>query len=202
MVRDPFDEFFRRMMKQFFRDLEEMEKEIKGLEEKFPKFDIKGPSRTEKSGFSIFLSSNGTHPPKIEMRRFGPSGKWEKVPLEKEKIAPKVKTPREMLKVTAKVPEKAALSEVKEKVIPDYDVSVDIKGVTITVNAKGVENRNNVKLKFYPESVEIYAVAPKLNRGYFCTVTVPASIDRGATAVSIEKERIIVKIPRKFPLVR
>ncbi|HDI12744.1 MAG TPA: hypothetical protein ENF64_01355 [Hadesarchaea archaeon] len=203
MARDPFDEFFRRMMRQFFRDFEEIENEFKGLrEDEFSRFATKKPGRIERSGFSIFFSSDGVHPPKIEMKRFGPSGKWEKVPIE-EKIILSGKRPREkVVSAPERKREKAALPEVKEKVIPNYNVSLDVDGVTITVDAKGVENKENVRLKFYQESVEIYAVAPKLDKGYFCTVAVPSSVDKNAATVKVDKERIVVKIPRKFPTVR
>lgn len=206
MAFDPFDEFFKRMMKQFFRDFEEIEKEgiskRRARREKFPEFIVRRPSRAERrSGFSIFFSSNGINPPKIEMKRFGPSGEWEKVPLEKEKIAPIIKKERPTIKVPVRPPEKVAPPEVKEKVIPDYNVSVDIKEVTITLNAEGVGSKENVKIKFYPESVEIYAASPKLNKGYFCTVAVPASIDRQRTTIEVEKERVIVRIPRQLPVV-
>jgi hypothetical protein len=130
------------------------------------------------------------------MRRFGPSGKWEKIPLEKEGIAPIAKIPKE--KPVVKKPEKPRLPEVKEKVIPEYNVSVDIKEVTITVNAEGVESKENVGIKFYPESVEIYAVSPQLSKGYFCTVAVPASVDKQGAAIEVEKDKVIIKIPRRF----
>ncbi len=202
MGQDPFDEFFRRMMRQFFRDFEEIENELKGLrEDKFPRFARK-PGRIERSGFSIFFSSDGVHPPKIEMKRFGPSGKWERVPIG-EKAIFGGKRPRERaVRVPERKREKAALPEVKEKVIPNYNVSLDVDGVTITVEAKGVEDRENVRLKFYQESVEIYAVAPKLNKGYFCTVAVPSSVDKNAVTINVDEERIVVKIPRKFPVMR
>jgi hypothetical protein len=200
MARDPFDEYFRRIMKRFFKDLEEIEKEFGKFEKKpideLPKFVFRRPSRVERGGFSISISSNGKNPPKIEMRRFGPGGKWEKIPLEKEGIVPIAKIPKE--KPVVKKPEKPRLPEVKEKMIPEYNVSVDIKEVTITLNAEGVESKENVGIKFYPESVEIYAVSPKLNKGYFCTVAIPASVDKQDTAIEVEKDKVIIKIPRRF----
>lgn len=209
MARDPFDEHFRRIMKQFFKDFEEMEKESDIFKrefgkEKFPEFAVKKPSRTEKtSGFSISISSNGRTPPKIEMRRFGPGGKWEKVPLEKKGIAPIAEVLREKprIKKLAAAPEKAALPEVKEKVIPEYNVSVDINEVAITLNAEGVESEENVEIKFYPESVEIYAASQKLSKGYFCTVAIPASVDREGTKIEVEKGRVIIRIPRRISAV-
>ncbi len=201
MARDPFDEYFRRMMKQFFKDLEEMEKEFGTIKrqpgrEKLPEFVVRRPGEVEKSsGFSISISGDGRNPPKIEMRRFGPSGEWEKVPLEKKGITPIAEVPKEK---KLKVPERPALPKVKEKLIPEYNVSVDIREVTITLNAEGVESEENVQIKFYPESVEIFAASPKLNKGYFCTVAVPASVDRDGTEIEVEKNRVIIRIPRQF----
>lgn len=202
MAYNPFDdEFFKRMMKRFFKDLEELEKEF-GIpreplrREKPPEFVIRKPARVERGGFSIFISSNGINPPKIEMKRFGPSGKWEK-------IVPRAEMPKEKvaIRMPAKVPEKIAPLEIKEKAIPEYNVSIDIKEMTITLNAEGVESKGNVRVKFYPESVEIYAVSPKLNKGYFCTVATPASIDKQRMTIKVEKKRVIVKIPRQLSVV-
>jgi hypothetical protein len=200
MARDPFDEYFRRMMKRFFKDFEEIEKEFGVFErkrtEKLPEFIVRKPSGIERSGFSISIFSNGRGPPKVEMKRFGPSGKWEKVPLEEERIAHPVKVPEE--KPIVKKPEKPPLPEVKEKVIPEYNVSVDVNEVTITLNAEGVESKENVGVRFYPESIEIYAVSPKLSKGYFCTVAVPASVEKHGTGIEVKKDKVIIKIPRRF----
>ncbi len=196
-----FDEFFRRMMKRFFKDFEEAEKEFE-IPKKPPEFIIRRPGGVERrSGFSISISSNGRSPPKIDVRRFGPSGRWERVPIRKERIA-EIPGERIARKIPVRPPEKAkVLPEVKEKLMPEYSVSVDIKEVTITLSAEGVESKDNVRVEFYPESVEIYAVSPKLNKGYFCTVAVPASIDRRGTMVEVEKKRVIVRIPRQLSVV-
>lgn len=208
MGYDPFDEFFERMMKRFFKDFEEIEKEFETprrriRKEKLPEFVIRRPSEVERSGFSISISSNGINPPKIEMKRFSPSGRWEKVPLKEKGIAPIAEMPEEKLamKIPVEVPEKVALPEIKEKVIPEYNVSVDVKEVTITLNAEGVESKGNIRVKFYPESVEIYAVSPKLNKGYFCTVAIPASIDKQRMKIEVGKKQVIVRIPRQFSVV-
>lgn len=203
MARDPFDEFFKRLTKQFFKDYEEMEKEFEAPKRpaRMPEFIVRKPGRLERrSGFSISISSDGVSPPKVDVRRFGPSGRWERVPLEKEKITPPTKE-KPAVKIPVEVLEKVALPKVKERVIPEYNVSVDIKEVTITLNAEEVESKGNVRVKFYPESVEIYAVSPKLNKGYFCTVAIPASIDKERMTLEVEKKRVIVKIPRQLSVV-
>lgn len=202
MAQDPFDEFFRRLTKRFFKDFEEMEKEFEAPKRpaRMPEFIVRKPGRVERSGFSISISSDGVNPPKIDVRRFGPSGRWERVRLEKEKITTPTKE-KLAVKIPMKVPEKIALPKVKEKIIPEYNVSVDIKSVTITLNAEGVGSKGNVRVKFYPGSVEIFAVSPKLNKGYFCTVAIPASIDEQRMTIEVKKKQVIVKIPRQLSVV-
>ncbi len=203
MAQDPFDEFFRRLTKRFFKDFEEMEKEFEAPKRpaRMPEFIVRKPGRVERrSGFSISISSDGVNPPKIDVRRFGPSGRWERVRLEKEKITTPTKE-KLAVKIPMKVPEKIALPKVKEKTIPEYNVSVDIKSVAITLNAEGVESKGNVRVKFYPGSVEIFAVSPKLNKGYFCTVAIPASIDEQRMTTEVKKKQVIVKIPRQLSVV-
>jgi HSP20 family molecular chaperone IbpA len=200
-MSDPFDEFFKRMMKRFFKDFEDIEKELRSKETigKPPEWVIKAPGGyVTGSGFSISISSNGRGPPKIEVRRFGPSGKWEKVPLEKGKVAP-TRPQREYVKME---PEKEKPEgRLKERIIPEYNVSVDVNEVMITICAEGVESEEDVRLKFYPESVEIYALAPKLQREYFCTVALPTSTEKRSAKIKIEKGKVIVSIPRKIRVV-
>ncbi|MFN4133726.1 MAG: hypothetical protein ACK4GQ_05110 [Candidatus Hadarchaeales archaeon] len=192
MWHDPFDEYFRKVMKNFFKSFEEIEKEFKFLErEKPPSFIMKRPGRMEMgSGFSISFVSDGRNPPKIEVKRFGPKG-WEKVPVREISAKPREVIPEEAEK-------KPELPKVKEKVIPEYNVSVDINEITITLRAEKVESEENVRVNFNPDSVEIYAVAPSIEKGYFSTVALPASVDRSRTKVEVQKDKVIVKIPRRF----
>lgn len=190
MPVDPFDEYFRKMMKRFLKSFEEMEKEFRFLEKERPNFVIRRPRGIEMgSGFSISIVSNGKGPPKVEMKRFGPSG-WEKVPVERAQAPPA------KVMVVEKPAEKPP--EVKEKVIPGYNVSVDTKEVTITLNAPGVEREENVRLTFGREAVEIYAVSPKEKRGYFCTVALPASLEKSEARIEVQPDKVVVKIPRRF----
>ncbi|MGC8817141.1 MAG: hypothetical protein ACP5PX_04980 [Candidatus Hadarchaeum sp.] len=202
-MSDPFDEFFKRMMKRFFKDFEEIEKELH-FQEITPKpseWVVKTPSGYVKgSGFSVSISSNGRGPPKIEVRRFSPSGKWVRVPLVKGRPVPVAEKP-ERAPGKAEAEKEGPAARLKERVIPEYNVSVDFNEVTITICAEGVESEDNVRLKFYPESVEIYALAPKLGREYFCTVALPASTERQSYKVKVEKEKLIISIPRRIRVV-
>jgi len=202
MSGNPFDEIFRRMMRQFFKDLEDMERRFESQERsmrKQPEYIFGKPDKLVKSGgFSISISSNGKNPPRVEVKRFGPSGKWEKVPVEGQRIMPEAGTgEKEVVKLPTLV-SKPPLRSLKERVIPEYDVTVDVNGVTITMNAQGVESEDKVRLKFYPESVEIYATAPQLDKEYFCTVALPASIDKRGAAVKVDKSKVIIRIPRRL----
>jgi hypothetical protein len=200
MAEDQFDEFFRRMMKHFFKDFESIEKDFrlpKAPASKPRGWIVKTPGGTVGGGgFSISINSDGREPPKIEVRRFGPSGKWEKVPLEPKRIATVVPRPeRRLMRAPAK---EALLPRPRESVIPEYRVSIDSSEVTIVMNAEGVESPGDVKLRFYPESVEVYASARKLDRQYFCTVALPAGIDRSDPKVRVEKGKVIIAISRKI----
>ncbi|MEM3722935.1 MAG: CS domain-containing protein [Candidatus Hadarchaeales archaeon] len=196
MPRDPFDEYFRKMMRDFFKSFEEIEKEFKFLErEKPPSFILKRPGGVEMgSGFSISVVSDGRNPPKIEVKRFGPKG-WEKVPVREIEGRTRLKEA-----VPEEAEEKPELPKVKEKVIPEYNVSVDINEVTITLKAEKVESEENVRVNFNPDSVEIYAVAPSLEKGYFATVALPASVDRSGTKIEVQKDKVVVRIPRRFSI--
>lgn len=202
MAEDQFDEFFKRMTKHFFKDFEDIEKEFgrpKGLIRKPQEWVVKTPGgRIGGGGFSISINSDREGPPKIDIRRFGPSGKWEKVLLEKGKIVPvPERLEKKSIKVPMFAPEKM-VSHLEERVIPEYNVSVDVNEVTIAMNVEGVESEDDVKVKFYPESVEIYALAPKLGREYFCTVALPASIDKRSPRIKVEKRKVIINMPRKI----
>lgn len=201
-MSDPFDDFFRRMMKRFIKDFERIEKEFSSDFTSRPtEWIVKAPDGYVRGGgFSISISSNGQGPPKIEVRRFGPTGRWEKVPLEKGKMAPVMEKPAGA-RVKAEPEIKEPAVRPKERVIPEYNVSVDFNEVTITLCAEGVESEDNVRLKFYPESVEIYALAPKLKREYFCTVALPATTEKQSSKIKVQKDKVIVSIPRRIRVV-
>ncbi len=201
MAEDPFDEFFKRMMKHFMKDFENIEKDFpfaktpakqpRGWIVKTPDGAIGG------GGFSISINSDGKEPPRIEVRRFGPTGKWERVPLERRPVA--AAPPRAERKPSRVPAREEAPPRLGERAIPEYKVAIDSSAVTITMNAEGVDSPGDVKLRFYPESVEVYASARELDRQYFCTVALPAAVDRKSPKVKLEKGKAIITIPRKVP---
>ncbi len=202
MTRDPFYEIFRRMMR-YFGDIEKEFKIPKKLIEDQPGFAIKRPGGVEKrSGFSISISSNGKNPPKVGVRRFGSGVGWEKLPQGKKEIAPTLQPLKKTLtEISEAVPKKLPQREIKERVIPEYNVLADVCRATITLTAEGVESKDNVRVKFYHESVEIFAVAPDLKREYFCTVALPTSTEKNGTTVEVDKKQVIIKIPRQLDLI-
>lgn len=202
MADDQFDEFFRRTMKKFFKDFEDIEKEFgqpKGPARRPRAWVIKAPSgQVSGGGFSISIKSDGKEPPRIDVKRFGPSGNWEKVPLGRvEPVPVGERTEKKPMRMRMPVQEDAVPS-LGERAIPEYKVSIGADEVTITMNAEGVESPKDVKLRFYPESVEVYASARKLDRQYFCTVALPAAIDRQGPKVKVEKGKVIISISRKI----
>ncbi|MGQ9787967.1 MAG: CS domain-containing protein [Candidatus Hadarchaeaceae archaeon] len=201
-MADTFEDFFRRMMKRFIKDFEQIERAFgPGPAPRHKEWEVKPPgSYVRGGGFSISISSNGQGPPKIEVRRFGSTGRWEKVPLEKGKMT----LPLEKLgdaHVHAGTERKEPAVRLKERIIPEYNVSVDFDEVTITLCAEGVESEDNVRLKFYPESVEVYALSPKFNREYFCTVALPASTERQSPRIKVQKNKVVISIPRRIRVV-
>ncbi len=201
MVEDQFDDFFKRMMKKLFKDFEDIEKELKQpkVAAKRPRsWVIKTPGgQVSGGGFSISIESDGKEPPRIDVRRFSPSGKWEKVPLERgELVTVGGKTEKRPVRARAPVPDEIVPS-LGERAIPEYKASINAGEVTIAMNAEGVESPRDVKLRFYPESVEIYASAHKLDRQYFCTVSLPSAVDHQSPRVRVEKGKVVVIIPRK-----
>ena len=201
MADDQFDDFFRRMMKKFFKDFEDIEKQFgqpKDLARGPRGWVIKAPDGQVGGGFSISIKSDGKEPPRIDVKRFGPSGKWEKMPLGRGEPVP-VGTGAEKKPMRVRMPaQEEAVPSLGERAIPEYKVSIGADEVTITMNAEGVESPKDVKLMFYPESVEVYASARKLDRQYFCTVALPSAIGRQGQKVKVEKGKVIISISRKM----
>jgi hypothetical protein len=81
-----------------------------------------------------------------------------------------------------------------------YTYNVSISEVTVEVGVKGIENPENLDLKFYPESLEIRAAVPKTGKHYFAVIKIPPDIDRGGTEIKVEKDKAIIKIPRRHAL--
>lgn len=203
MARDIFDDdFFRRMFKQFFKDFERDLKPFEKMMRVPSGFEIRKPGGFEKrGGLSFFISSNGKNPPKVEIRRFGPGGKWEKLPVERKGGASAAELPEKSAKIS-RVFEKLAPQKVKERAIPEYGVTIDPREITVTMNAEGVGSEENVNVKFYPGSAELFAIAPGIGKEYFCTVALPTNVDRQGTTIDVEKKKVTVRIPRNVPTLR
>lgn len=206
MDEDPIDKFFKRLMKDMFKYIEDIERafRVPGFGEYFhipeditKKVGKKPEKIRHTGGFSISISSNGIGPPKMTVHRFGPRG-WEKIPHERLKVPVEgvpVRHVEQPVKILVK-PEKIKELPVKEKIVTSYNVSINIKEVVINMAAEGVESKEDVNIEWYPESIEVYAVSRKLNKGYFASISVPASLDRAGTSITVKKDAVIIKIPR------
>jgi len=158
-----------------------------------------------RSGISFRISSDGKHPPKIEVSCLGPRG-WEParqknfgiVPV--EEIEKSVKTPTVSYPARAKPVTKTGPHITYEEA--QYSYSIDINKVTIELKISGAEKEENVNLRFNPESLEIKAIVPQTKKGYFAVLKVPAQIDRENTKVKLEKDKVVIIIPRKHPIIR
>jgi len=209
--RTPFSHVFEELKKQedLFRELEKEQEELfRPLEKerKLPRWAIK-PSKGEfVSGFSFSISSDGKHPPRIEVNRLGPKG-WEPVREKAFGRIPikEIKKPAELPAVSYPAQKAKPVAEVKPPVVYEeapYTYSIDINQVTIELKISGVEKEENIELQFYPESLEIKAIVPKTKKGYFAVLKIPAQIDQENTEVKIEKDKAVIKIPRKRAMIR
>jgi len=193
----PFSHLFEEIKKEqeeLFRELEKEQEELRRLPAK--------PSKDEyRTGIFFSISSDGIHPPRIEMGRLGPKG-WEPIREEIHGLSP-IKETEKHVKLFGKPKEKpAAMVEpgITYEEAP-YTYNMDINQVTIELKVSDVEKEENIELQFYPESLEMRAVVPKTKKRYFAVLKVPTQIDRENTEVKIEKDKVVIRIPRKHTMV-
>jgi hypothetical protein len=177
------DEWISKLFSEMRRDMERMFK---------PFEEFKGRWRTTPrvSGFSLRIFSNGKGPPRIEFSRTGPP---RIRPVEEKPVKIEVKEPEERAV-------KAPLPAVERYEEAPYTYNVGITEVTVELGVKGIENPENLDLKFYPESLEIRAAAPKTGKHYFAVLKIPPDVDRGGTEIKVEKDKAIIRIPRRHAL--
>jgi HSP20 family molecular chaperone IbpA len=180
---------------ELFRELEKEQEELQRL----PAKPSKGEHRT---GIFFSISSDGVHPPRIEVSRLGPEG-WKPIQRELRGVSPIKETVKPPM-VRYPTPKKsAAVVEpgTKYEEAP-YTYNIDINQVTIELKISGVEKEENIDLRFYPESLEVKAIVPETKKGYFVVLKVPAQIDRENTKIKLEKDKVVITIPRKHPIIR
>ena len=201
---DWFKTLFSHLSGEIEKEQEELLREIE--KEELRRLPTK-PSKDEyRSGISFRISSDGKHPPKIEVSHLGPRG-WEPV---QEKALGRV--PIEKIEKTIELPipsyptpRAKQVTEIKPPITYEeaqYSYSIDINKVTIELKISGAEKEENVNLRFNPESLEIKAIVPQTKKGYFAVLKVPAQIDRENTKIKLEKDKVVIIIPRKHPIIR
>jgi HSP20 family molecular chaperone IbpA len=216
--RNPFDRFspddedwFKTPFSHLFDEIEKQEELFSHLfddaeKEELRRLSTKPSSGEYRSGISFRISSDGKHPPKIEVSRLGPRG-WEpvqekalgRVPIEK------IEKPLELPTLSYPAPRAKQVTEVKPPITYEeapYTYSIDVDKVTIELKISGVKNEENINLRFYQESLEVKAIVPETKKGYFAVLKVPAQIDRENTKIKLEKDKVVIIIPRKHPIIR
>lgn len=199
---DWFEALFSHLFEEIEKEREELFREPEKMRELWRLAEKPSKDKHE-SGLYFKLFSDGIHPPRIEVSRLGPKG-WE--PVQKEirgvPLIKETKQPVELPSELSKPPHKPA-AKVKEPIIYEeapYTYKIDINQVIIELKASGVEKEENIELQFYPESLEIKAIAPKTKKGYFTVLKIPAQIDQENTEVEIKKDKVVIRIPRKHAM--
>lgn len=181
---DWFGSFFRDVMRRMERDIQRMFKHFRELE-RAPDTAL-GPNV---SGFSIRIVSDGRRPPRVEVQRFGPQPTAGLRPLEPER--PATQPPR-----TAK-PARPGPERFEEA---PYTYHLDVRAATVELQIPGVEDPSNVELNFQPESLEIRVYPPRSDKAYFAILKIPPNVIRDRSEIRVEKDRVIITIPRKHAL--
>lgn len=173
---DDFDELFEKFMKDALEFFKEIEKE--------QMFYV----RTTKPMFVSFrIIQDGKNPPRIEFSRSGPGIR----PVEEEKPH----------KIEIKPVKKEKKLGVKYEEAP-YTYNVDPNQVSIEIKVEGVESEDNVDMEFGEESVEVKIYSPKTGKNYFAALPLPGEVDPNETEVKIEKDKVVIKIPRRYMIKR
>ncbi len=197
---DWFETLFSHLFGEIEKEREELFREPEKMRELWRMAEKPSKDKHE-SGLSFKLFSDGIHPPRIEVSRLGPKG-WEPVqkeirgvPLIKETKQP-VKLPSRLYPAPQGKPAGIMKAPIKYEEAP-YTYNIDINQITIELKVSGVEKEENIELQFYPESLEIKAMTPKTKKGYFAVLKIPAQIDPESTEIKIEKDKVVIRIPRK-----
>jgi hypothetical protein len=202
VVMGSMDDFFRRIVKRMFKDIENMEKSFGISEFREGREDIvrrvsREPRRIESTGgFSISISSNGVGPPKMVVHRLGPKG-WERVPTEKAGVPVAIGRARGVVAPPERRAVRREYPKIEKKLVAEYDLSVTLDEVTVTVKAPNVESEDNVKIQWFPDSIEVACVSPKDKKEYFAAVNVPHSASEEGAKVEVNRDNVVIRIPRR-----
>ena len=179
------DDWVRDLFRDVMRDMQRMLKEFHKLERATPTLPA------DVSGFSIRVFSNGKHPPKVEVQRFGSPPTARIRPIEEER-------PVQIEIGEAKKPERQQPKQFAEA---PYTYHLDVEKVTIEFQVSGVEDPSNVDFNFQPESLEVRLYPPRSSKAYFAILKIPPNIAQDRAEVKVEKDRVVITIPRKHAIV-
>jgi HSP20 family molecular chaperone IbpA len=204
--KTPFSHLFEEIEKEQEELFRELERELEKEQEELRRLPTKSGKGGYRTGIFFSISSDGKHPPKIEVSRLGPRG-WEpiqekalgRVPMEK------IGTPIELPTPSYPAPRAKPVTGIKPPITYEeapYTYSIDVDKITIELKISGAKNEENIDLRFYPESLEVKVVVPETKKGYFAVLKVPAQIDRENTKIKLETDKVTITIPRKHPIIR
>lgn len=190
----PFTQMFKELEKLqegLFRELEKDPEELRRLTAN-PENDVCS------EGISVKIFSDGKHTPQMEVSRLGPRG-WAPV-QEKALVRLPAKKSIELPTTSRPSPKTKPFAEAEQYAVCEapYTYSANINKVTIELKVSGVEKEENLTMQFYPESLEVSAVAPQKKRRYFAVLKMPAQIDQENTKIKVEKDRVVIDVPRKY----
>jgi HSP20 family molecular chaperone IbpA len=199
----PEDEgWFRMPFAQMFKELERVQeglfKELEKEPEELRRLTANPENGGCSEGISVKIFSDGKHTPQIEVSHLGPRG-WAPV-QEKALVRLPAKKSIEFPTTSRSSPKTKPFVEAEQYAVCEapYTYSANINKVTIELKISGVEKEENLTMQFYPESLEVSAVAPQKKKRYFAVLKMPTQIDRENTKIKVEKDKVVIDIPRKY----
>lgn len=189
---------FAQMFKELERVQEGLFKELEKEPEELRRLTANPENGGCSEGISVKIFSDGKHTPQIEVSRLGPRG-WGPV-QEKALVRLPAKKSIEFPTTSRPSPKTKPFVEAEQYAVCEapYTYSANINKVTIELKISGVKKEENLTMQFYPESLEVSAVAPQKKKRYFAVLKMPTQIDRENTKIKVEKDKVVIDIPRKY----
>jgi len=180
MAFDPFDEEF---FKRFFRQLKDFDKELEEMEKKF-KLDFRKFERTPGvAGFKIEIRDFGEGKPEVRVTRIGgPTAK----------VVPKIVPKPERPEPSEKPREIKPISRMLETNVGKIERPDE---VVLTMQAHGVR-KEDVELRTMGNTLEVIARKPS-GEAYFAAFELPPNTASDARQVELKEGMLIISIPRR-----
>jgi HSP20 family molecular chaperone IbpA len=183
MVFDPFDEEF---FKRFFRQLKDFDKEVEEMEKKF-RLDFRRFERTPGvAGFKIEIRDFGKGKPEVRVTRIG--GPPAKVaPAVPEKV-----TELERPEPTEKPREIKPISQMLETNVGKIE---RLDEVVLTMQVPGVR-KEDLELRPLGNTLEVIARKPS-GEAFFAAFELPHDASPDKRQVELKGNMLIISIPRR-----